>query len=322
MRSWVCVLEGGQLPVRSTAHAAALDCFAREEVELPPGAVRPVPLGFALKLPPDRCAEVRGRSGLAKDGIWCHPGLVDADYQLEVKALLYNTTGSTYTVQAGSRACQLKWGQVEAMGEWPGATERTGGFGSTGSMGLSAPELPAWTSKVGSFAGAVLELWTDGSGRASGPGGWAYRIVGREGQVLSEQFGSEKETTSNRMEMTAVLEALRAVRPFAGMGVRFVVYSDSAYVVNCWLDKWYEGWQRNGWKNSSNKPVSNRDLWELLLAEAAIFGPELSWQHVPGHVGLEHNEAVDKLAGAYKRPKGGTLEQWSDVIIGRTSKER
>ncbi len=92
------------------------------------------------------------------------------------------------------------------------------------------------------------------------------------------------------MEMTAVLQGLRAIAP----GRAADVYSDSAYVINGFRDKWYERWQANGWKNAQKKPVENRDLWEALLAE--VEAHDVAWHKVAGHSGVPLNERADRLA--------------------------
>ena len=94
-----------------------------------------------------------------------------------------------------------------------------------------------------------------------GPGGWAAIVI--DGGAERELSGGEAPTTNQRMEIRGALEGLRSL---AGRR-RVAVYSDSAYVVNCFRDKWYERWRQNGWKNSQKKPVENRDLWEALIAE-------------------------------------------------------
>ena len=92
------------------------------------------------------------------------------------------------------------------------------------------------------------------------------------------------------MEVTAVLEALRAIPGPVD------VVSDSTYVVNCFRDRWYEGWMRRGWRNSNRKPVANRDLWEPLL-ELYLHRPDdISFRWVKGHAGDEWNEIADQLA--------------------------
>jgi ribonuclease HI len=92
------------------------------------------------------------------------------------------------------------------------------------------------------------------------------------------------------MELTGALEGLRALPP----GRAAALHSDSAYVINCFRDRWYVRWRANGWKNSQKKPVENRDLWEALLAEAE--SRDVTWHKVPGHSGVPLNERADRLA--------------------------
>ena len=94
------------------------------------------------------------------------------------------------------------------------------------------------------------------------------------------------------MELRAVIEGLRAVDGHS----RVAVYSDSAYVVNCFRDRWYVRWRQNGWRNSQRRPVENRDLWEALIALAERH--DVSWHKVAGHAGDPLNERVDQLARA------------------------
>jgi ribonuclease HI len=135
----------------------------------------------------------------------------------------------------------------------------------------------------------MVELWTDGACSGNpGPGGWAalLRWNGRE----KELTGGEAATTNNRMELTAVLEGLRALtRP-----VEVVVHTDSAYVQRAFGDGWLQRWQRNGWKTAAKKPVENRDLWEALLEAAKPH--QVRFERVKGHAGVELNERVDLLA--------------------------
>src|SRR5207253_7043585 len=92
-----------------------------------------------------------------------------------------------------------------------------------------------------------------------------------------ELSGGEATTTNQRMELTAPIEGLRALP-----GRRAVaIYSDSAYVINCFRDKWYERWRQNGWRNAQKRPVDNRDLWEALLAE--VERHVVTWHKVAGH---------------------------------------
>lgn len=135
-------------------------------------------------------------------------------------------------------------------------------------------------------------VYTDGACSGNpGPGGWAA-IIQDGPDAASERVvsGGERMTTNQRMELTAALEGLRAVAP-----TRLVrLHSDSAYVINCFRDKWYERWEQNGWRGADKKPVSNRDLWEALLAEARR--RHVEWVKVQAHAGDPLNERVDELA--------------------------
>jgi ribonuclease HI len=105
-------------------------------------------------------------------------------------------------------------------------------------------------------------LYTDGACSGNpGPGGWAAILV--YGPHEREVSGGEPQTTNNRMELTAVVEGLRALKERC----RVTIYSDSQYVVNAFVKHWIEDWKRRGWKNSKRKAVPNRDLWEALLSE-------------------------------------------------------
>ena len=137
-------------------------------------------------------------------------------------------------------------------------------------------------------------VYTDGACLGNpGPGGWAWAVP--DGEYRS---GPDPATTNQRMEVTAVLEALRALTPERPAGIDVV--SDSTYVVNCFRDRWWQGWQRRNWRNSQNKPVANRDLWEplieLYLERGGPASIEFSW--VKGHSGDPMNDLVDRLARA------------------------
>ena len=107
-----------------------------------------------------------------------------------------------------------------------------------------------------------------------------------------EIAGGEPSTTNQRMELRAALEGLRAVP-----GRRDIaLYSDSAYLVNCFRDRWYVRWRENGWRSAQKRPVENRDLWEGLLAEAERH--DVAWHKVAGHSGIPLNERADRLAVA------------------------
>ena len=128
-------------------------------------------------------------------------------------------------------------------------------------------------------------VYTDGACSGNpGPGGWAWAV--ENGPFAS---GAAAHTTNQRMEITAVLEA---VRELAGA---LVVVSDSTYVVNCFRDSWWKGWLARGWKNASNKPVANRDLWEPLIELFRARG-DVEFRWVKGHGTDPMNNLVDALA--------------------------
>ncbi len=134
----------------------------------------------------------------------------------------------------------------------------------------------------------VTEVFTDGACSGNpGPGGWAWATL--DGRKAS---GGEPNTTNQRMELRAVLEAL------LGLPGPVVVHSDSTYVVNCFNEKWYEGWKAKNWKNSQRKPVANRDLWEPLIDLYLMRRDEVSFVWVKGHSGDAMNDLVDQMAVA------------------------
>jgi ribonuclease HI len=144
-------------------------------------------------------------------------------------------------------------------------------------------------------AGAV-SVYTDGACSGNpGPGGWAWAID-RDNYAS----GSESPSTNQRMEIRAALEAVTT------LDGPLVVVSDSAYVVNCFRDQWWDGWIKRGWVNSQKKPVINRDLWEPLV-DAVNGRGNVAFQWVKGHSGHEMNDFVDQLAvGAIQRTGTGT----------------
>jgi ribonuclease HI len=135
----------------------------------------------------------------------------------------------------------------------------------------------------------AVVLYTDGACRGNpGPGGWAALIVdGGDERVVS---GGDLHTTNQRMELMAAIGGLGAIE-----GVRQVeLFTDSSYVMNCFRDRWFEKWERNGWLGSTKQPVTNRDLWERLIAETRRH--TVSWNKVKGHSGHPLNDRVDLLA--------------------------
>lgn len=133
-----------------------------------------------------------------------------------------------------------------------------------------------------------LVVYTDGACAGNpGPGGWAWAVAPTGSPSAS---GGEARSTNQRMEIRAVLEALRA------LDGPVVVFSDSTYVVNCFRDRWWEGWLRRGWVNSKRQPVANRDLWEPLVELVRSREDEVSFRWVKGHSGDPMNDLVDRLA--------------------------
>ncbi len=145
-----------------------------------------------------------------------------------------------------------------------------------------------------------VTIYTDGACSGNpGPGGWAALLEsgGRE-KVLS---GAEAQTTNNRMELMAALEALRALTA----PCRAAIHTDSAYLQRAFTEGWLKRWQRNGWRTASKKPVENRDLWEALLAEEARH--EVTFVKVKGHADDARNNRVDGLAVEAMRALQETL---------------
>lgn len=135
-----------------------------------------------------------------------------------------------------------------------------------------------------SSAGKPTVVYTDGACRGNpGPGGWAWVVP--DGPSES---GGATQTTNNRMELMAVLEALRT------LDGPLEVYSDSTYVVNCFRDGWWEGWIRRGWRTADKKPVANQELWAQIIEQVQSRPVAFHW--VKGHSGNRWNDEADRLA--------------------------
>lgn len=139
-----------------------------------------------------------------------------------------------------------------------------------------------------------VTIYTDGACSGNpGPGGWG--VILRFGEREKELCGGEEETTNNRMELTAAIEALKALtRPCA-----VDLYTDSTYV-RSGIKEWIEGWKRKNWRTSQNKPVKNADLWQDL--DAARERHDVTWHWVKGHAGHPDNERADELARSGMAP--------------------
>ena len=170
----------------------------------------------------------------------------------------------------------------------------------------------------------TVNIYTDGACAGNqneeNVGGWGC-VLEYNGNE-KELCGGEVNTTNNRMELTALIEALSALKQ---SGLALHIFSDSAYLVNCFRQRWYKGWQKNGWKNSQKKPVENRELWEKLLG--LLEGNEPHFFLVKGHQTLkdggakanaaalkrfkEHNDEELKLAAG---GRGFTYKRFAQVV--------
>ena len=134
----------------------------------------------------------------------------------------------------------------------------------------------------------VVEIYSDGACRGNpGPGGWGALLRARG--VEKELWGGEAQTTNNRMELTAVIRALEALKRPS----RVRLYTDSQYVQKG-ISAWIRQWKRRGWRTADRKPVKNEDLWRRLDELAALH--DVEWHWVRGHAGHAENERADRLA--------------------------
>jgi len=131
-------------------------------------------------------------------------------------------------------------------------------------------------------------MYTDGACRGNpGPGGWGVVLIYQDNRKTLRGYAAE--TTNNRMELTAVIEGLRALN----RSCRVEINTDSKYVMQG-INEWIANWKRNGWKTAARKPVKNFDLWQQLDEEVASHN--IDWKWVKGHSGIEGNELADQLA--------------------------
>lgn len=157
------------------------------------------------------------------------------------------------------------------------------------------------------LSGAVsngIEIYTDGSSLGNpGPGGWGVLIIKNEELGIKndvELGGGEEDTTNNRMELRAPIEALKYIwksdfqkSEIKGGGA--TIYTDSNYVL-LGINTWIYNWQKNGWRTANKKPVLNQDLWKELLDLTENFNGKINWQKVKGHSGHIYNDRVDEIA--------------------------
>jgi ribonuclease HI len=132
-------------------------------------------------------------------------------------------------------------------------------------------------------------IYTDGACSGNpGPGGWGAVLLWNKKR--KELSGGSPDTTNNRMEMQAVIEALNALKKPCVVKI----HSDSALIINAFRKKWIDNWKKKGWRKSDKKPVENQDLWEKMLK--SMKPHEIHWIKVKGHAGIELNERADQLA--------------------------
>ena len=134
----------------------------------------------------------------------------------------------------------------------------------------------------------MIKIYTDGACKGNpGIGGWGAIIMQNEKNI--ELFGGENETTNNRMELMAVIMALKEI----SSNLELTIYTDSTYVQKG-ISEWIKNWKVNNWRSSSKKPVKNKDLWIEL--DESVGSRKINWEWVKGHAGNEGNEKADELA--------------------------
>ncbi|MEK7581798.1 MAG: viroplasmin family protein [Patescibacteria group bacterium] len=172
-------------------------------------------------------------------------------------------------------------------------------------------------------------IYADGSSLGNpGPGGWG--VVISSGEKILEIGGGNKHTTNNRMELTAVIEALKKVFFYQPSikNYQLIIRTDSRYVING-ITKWVYGWEKTGWIGKNKKSILNKDLWKKLVK--ITDGKNILWEHVHGHVGIAGNERADFIATLCAREKkiktqkffDGSLSKYPfDVFNSKESKKR
>lgn len=159
---------------------------------------------------------------------------------------------------------------------------------------MAASRIGLWWQHV-----ADLYAYTDGACSGNpGPGGWGVLMQAMDGKTVvkkRELSGGEADTTNNRMELLAAINALEVLE----RATKLTIITDSQYVKNG-VTSWIHGWKRNGWKTSAKKPVKNADLWKRL--DVAQVRHQVTWEWVKGHAGHPENEKADELARAGMKP--------------------
>lgn len=143
----------------------------------------------------------------------------------------------------------------------------------------------------------VIEIYTDGSSLGNpGRGGWGVVVVEKE-KIIEELGGYDKDTTNNRMELEAAIEAIKYInKKYKESTV--TIHADSSYVLGG-VTNWIFGWEKNGWRTANKKPVLNQDLWKQLIIEVRKSKATITWQKVKGHSGHVYNDKADEIATTY-----------------------
>ncbi|MFA6515306.1 MAG: ribonuclease HI [Candidatus Paceibacterota bacterium] len=151
-----------------------------------------------------------------------------------------------------------------------------------------------------------INIYTDGSSLGNpGPGGWGVVIIKNEElginnekkeTIVKELGGFEKDTTNNRMELQAVIEALKYLRKSDFINV--TIFADSSYVL-LGITSWIHNWEKNGWRTANKKEVLNQDLWKELIGLVRSYDNKINWEKVKGHSGHVYNDKADEIATTY-----------------------
>ena len=141
-----------------------------------------------------------------------------------------------------------------------------------------------------------IEVYTDGSCKKLGLktfGAWAFVIV-KDNKVIAYNSGSVNDSTNQQMELLAAIEALKVVETFREKDENVILYSDSAYLINCYSQRWFDTWKSNGWRNAKNQAVANQELWVQLVPYFERFG--FAFKKVKGHADNIFNNRCDEMA--------------------------
>ena len=146
-----------------------------------------------------------------------------------------------------------------------------------------------------------IKIYTDGSSLGNpGPGGWGSVFVMEE-KIIKELGDFEKETTNNRMELTAVIESLKYLCGRQGLPQdKVTIFADSNYVLSG-ITSWIFNWEKNGWRTANKKPVLNQDLWKELIELIRNYDNKINWKKVKGHSGHIYNDRADEIATSRAR---------------------